>query len=115
VVLPAEQERELRWLGRVFLPRLFDGEHFFLIVPAGEGKTIFWHSEQFRGILVPVFWGGMAEQTRRLRVHEGGAQKDKQPIRHSLFQWRRGSPQGAFPSSRTQNLNRFPGMPKIDR
>jgi hypothetical protein len=65
VVLRVEPERELRWLGRVFLPRLFDGEHSFVIVPSGEGKTVFRHSEQFRGVLVPFFWSSMAEQTRR--------------------------------------------------
>src|SRR6266568_2462251 len=27
--------RELRWLGRLGLPRLFDGEHFFQIEPLG--------------------------------------------------------------------------------
>ncbi len=35
VVLKAEPERELRWLGRLFLPRLFDGEHSFAIEPLG--------------------------------------------------------------------------------
>lgn len=29
VVLVAVQERELRWLGRLLIPGLFDGEHTF--------------------------------------------------------------------------------------
>ena len=34
----------------------------------------------FRGILVPIFWGGMAEQTRRLRVHEGVLKRISSPF-----------------------------------
>jgi len=30
-ILKAEPERELRWLGRLLLPGLFDGEHVFEI------------------------------------------------------------------------------------
>jgi hypothetical protein len=33
-VLNAEPNRELRWLGRVFLPRIFDGEHMLQIEPS---------------------------------------------------------------------------------
>ena len=33
-VLEAEPERELRWLGRVLLPGIFDGEHSLRIEPA---------------------------------------------------------------------------------
>src|SRR5207245_9692819 len=46
--------RELRWLGRLGLPRLFDGEHIFQIEPLGSMRTRFIQQEQFRGLLVPL-------------------------------------------------------------
>jgi hypothetical protein len=63
-VLVAEPARELRWLGRLFLPRLFDGEHIFRLEPLEGGRTRFVQAERFRGVLVPLF-GKTLEQTRR--------------------------------------------------
>lgn len=57
--------RELRWIGRLWLPGLFDGEHVFRIGPAGAGQTRFQQSEQVRGILVPLFPRAMYEKIRR--------------------------------------------------
>jgi hypothetical protein len=51
-VLAAEPGRELRWLGRLLLPGLFDGEHRFLLEPLGDGRTRFVQSERFSGFLV---------------------------------------------------------------
>jgi hypothetical protein len=61
----ASAGRELRWLGHLFIPGLFDGEHSFRIDPVGHGEVRFHQSEQFRGILVPWFPASMYEQTRR--------------------------------------------------
>ena len=33
----AEPNRELRWLGRVLVPGIFDGEHAFVIEPQAKG------------------------------------------------------------------------------
>jgi hypothetical protein len=63
-VLAAKPARELRWLGRLFLPGIFDGEHLFRIEPLESGRTRFVQSERFRGVLVPLF-GKTLEQTRR--------------------------------------------------
>ncbi|KGN32130.1 hypothetical protein N802_11140 [Knoellia sinensis KCTC 19936] len=52
-VLAAEPGRELRWLGRVFVPRLLDGEHSFVIEPTATGSRLT-HAEEFRGVLVPL-------------------------------------------------------------
>lgn len=60
--LPA---RELRWLSHLWLPGLFDGEHVFRIEPPGEGQSRLRQSEQFRGVLVPLFPTAMYERTRR--------------------------------------------------
>ena len=53
-VLAAEPGRELRWLGRVLLPGLFDGEHSFRLDRTASGCRLH-HGETFRGILVPLF------------------------------------------------------------
>ena len=50
-VLVAEPGRELRWLGRLLFPGLFDGEHYFQMIPDGDG-TRFVHGEVFKGILI---------------------------------------------------------------
>jgi hypothetical protein len=57
--------KELRWLGHVFIPGLFDGEHIFEIEPRGDGGVRLRQRERFRGILVPLLWRGMHEKTRR--------------------------------------------------
>ena len=38
-VLNAEPERELRWLGHLLVPGLFDGEHSFTIEPLQENRV----------------------------------------------------------------------------
>ncbi|PKB82943.1 MAG: polyketide cyclase [SAR202 cluster bacterium Io17-Chloro-G9] len=53
-VLNAEPNRELRWLGHLLLPGLFDGEHYFLIEDRGEGGARFIQGERFTGTLVPL-------------------------------------------------------------
>lgn len=54
-VLKVENERELRWLGRLLLPGLFDGEHIFRIEALADGRTRFTQAERFSGILVRAF------------------------------------------------------------
>jgi hypothetical protein len=51
VVLKAEAGVELRWLGRLFVPGLFDGEHYFKL-EAVDGGTRLTHGERFSGILI---------------------------------------------------------------
>jgi hypothetical protein len=45
--------RELRWLGRLVVPGLFDGEHIFSIDEREPGRVTFTQAERFRGLLVP--------------------------------------------------------------
>jgi hypothetical protein len=48
---------ELRWLGHLGVPGLFDGEHGFRVDPEGEGRCRFRHFETFKGILAgPLLW-----------------------------------------------------------
>jgi hypothetical protein len=52
-VLVADPARELRWRGRLGLPRLFDGEHYFRLI-AENGGTRLIHGERFHGLLLWV-------------------------------------------------------------
>lgn len=54
-VLAVEKNKELRWLGSLLFKGLFDGEHRFELTDNGDGSTTFHQSEQFGGILVPLF------------------------------------------------------------
>jgi len=49
-------QRELIWLGRAFIPGLFDGRHYFRLAD-DKGGTRFEHGETFRGLLVPLLRG----------------------------------------------------------
>jgi hypothetical protein len=52
-VLRIEPERELRWLGRLWLPRLLDGDHAFVIEPLDASRVRVVQRERFSGVLVP--------------------------------------------------------------
>jgi hypothetical protein len=54
-VLEAEPERRLRWLGRLLVPGLFDGEHSFELQPLPGERTRFIQRERFSGLLVGLF------------------------------------------------------------
>jgi len=60
-VLVVEPEGELRWKGRLLLPGIFDGEHFFRLAAEGSGTRLV-QGENFTGIL-PRFMSGMLKQT----------------------------------------------------
>lgn len=54
-VLAAQPNRELRWKGKLFMPGLFDGEHYFKLEAEPGGELTFRQGEIFSGILVPLF------------------------------------------------------------
>lgn len=62
-VVAVETERELRWLGRLLVPGLLDGEHSFQLEALPEGRTRLTQAETFRGPLVGLF-AGTLEKTR---------------------------------------------------
>jgi hypothetical protein len=64
-VLAVEPGRELRWLGRLLMPGLFDGEHHFEIRPLGPGRVRFVQQERFTGVLVPLFARNLDDHTLR--------------------------------------------------
>lgn len=53
-VTASEPTRHLAWLGRLGLPRLFDGAHEFTLRSNERGGTSFTQRETFRGVLVPL-------------------------------------------------------------
>jgi hypothetical protein len=59
-VLTANPDRELRWLGHLLFPGIFDGEHYFLITPVGESGSRLTQGEKFAGFLVGLFGSTLA-------------------------------------------------------
>jgi hypothetical protein len=64
-VLNAEPNRELRWLGHLLVPGVFDGEHSLAIQPLGEARVRFVQRETFRGLLLPLFARSLDNNTQR--------------------------------------------------
>jgi hypothetical protein len=52
-VLAADPARELRWIGRLLVPGVFDGEHSFTLTPSNGGTDLV-QSEKFSGLLVSL-------------------------------------------------------------
>ena len=63
-VLKADPGRELRWRGRVLMPGLFDGEHYFQVTETSPGLCRLVHGERFSGLLVPLFRKQLDSSTR---------------------------------------------------
>jgi hypothetical protein len=59
-----EPDRLVRWLGRLLLPGVFDGEHSLALQPIDSSSTRFIQSERFSGILVPLL-GSVLTRTQR--------------------------------------------------
>jgi len=64
LVLKAEPNRELRWVGSMPLG-MFRGEHFYVIEPISENKIRFVHGEHFSGWLVALIWAMVGKQTEK--------------------------------------------------
>ena len=54
-ILKYKENIELRWLGKLFIPKIFDGEHYFIVKDNLDGTTTFIHGENFSGVLIPFF------------------------------------------------------------
>ncbi len=62
-VLNVEPEKELRWIGHLGIPGIFDGEHIFSIEPLSENKILFVQKEKFTGILASLFFRSIKDAT----------------------------------------------------
>ena len=80
-VLTAEPVRELRWIGRVLIPGIFDGEHSLVLEPTATGGTRFTQAERFSGVLVRLLSGtidstelGFKQMNEALKARAEGVQ-----------------------------------------
>lgn len=55
---------EIRWKGKVLIPGLFDGEHYFKLISISEHETKLIHGEVFTGLLVRLL-SGIFKNTQR--------------------------------------------------
>ncbi len=52
-VLSVEPGKELSWKGKLLVPGLFDGEHYFRLEALAMNETRLIHGEKIHGLLVP--------------------------------------------------------------
>jgi len=79
-IVRIDAEQELSWLGRLFVPGLFDGQHSFELEPRPGGGTRFTQSEHFSGVLVPLM-GRLLSATGRGFEAMNGALRDRAEAR----------------------------------
>lgn len=65
-VLSFREEKELVWLGKLWIKGIFDGKHAFRFESNPDGTTTLIHEEHFRGILVPLM-----KKNLRTKVTDG--------------------------------------------
>jgi hypothetical protein len=63
--LQMELNKEFIWLGKLFFPGIFDGKHIFELSELGPAKTKFVQREEFKGLLVPLLWKQLDNNTRK--------------------------------------------------
>ncbi|MEM1219606.1 MAG: SRPBCC domain-containing protein [Bacteroidota bacterium] len=63
-LLVVDHSKELRWLGSLGIPGLFDGEHYFRLEATGKQQTRLIHGEHFRGLLVGLIMRQIGEATK---------------------------------------------------
>jgi hypothetical protein len=63
-ITAVEPNQELRWLGHLLVPGLFDGEHRHRLEPSEGRGTRYTQHETFKGILVPLT-AGILEATEQ--------------------------------------------------
>ena len=75
-VLMVEDNRKLRWKGRLLFPGIFDGEHHFELVPTPSGSS-FSQEEKFSGVLVRMMGAAIFQRTQRGFAEMNKALKQK--------------------------------------
>lgn len=86
-ILRLQPNHELRWLGKLWIGGLFDGEHIFTIEQLSENHVRFIQREVFTGLLVPLLRGtlrktlnGFNEMNRALKER---AERRAQTAQHA--------------------------------
>jgi len=62
-VLEFEVERRIRWLGNLVVAGLLDGEHLFMLEPLGKNKARLVQREEYSGVLLPIIWIWLRNQS----------------------------------------------------
>jgi hypothetical protein len=65
IILTKIKNTELKWLGKLWIKGILDGEHRFLLIDNHDGTTTFEHSEIFSGTLVKLFSKSLDVDTTR--------------------------------------------------
>lgn len=64
-IVRLEAGHELRWLGHVLVPGLFDGEHIFTVEPQDGNSVRFVQREEFTGLLAGPLLRMIGERTKQ--------------------------------------------------
>src|SRR5215207_3059356 len=64
-LMKAEPNHQLRWLGHLLVPGLFDGEHIFEIEELDRDRVLFIQREVFKGLLVSLLARSLDRDTQR--------------------------------------------------
>jgi hypothetical protein len=76
IVITAQRDREIRWLGSFWIRGLFDGEHSFRLESDG-GRTHLIQAERFSGLLVGGLSDSILGKTQRGFVAMNEALKER--------------------------------------
>jgi hypothetical protein len=79
-VLAAVPGGELRWLGRLLVAGLFDGEHSLTLTPTGQDSCRFVQAETFRGALVPLLRRSLAATAEGFRQMNEALQRRAEAV-----------------------------------
>ena len=63
-LIKVEPNREFRWLGRLFMPGIADGQHIIQLEPLNDAQTRVIHREEFRGVLTSLFLAMVGRKTK---------------------------------------------------
>ena len=63
-ILECTPKKKLKWIGHLFLPKIFDGEHSITIKYIDDNNVLLIQKERFKGIIVP-FLGDLYENTQK--------------------------------------------------
>jgi hypothetical protein len=76
VILNAEENKYLDWLGSLLFKGIFDGHHYFKIEDLGNGQTKLTQGENFSGMLSGLIMKSIGEDTRNNFIKMNNALKD---------------------------------------
>ena len=65
LVLVNDTNKEFRWVGKLGVTGIFDGEHYFLFEETGSNQTRFTQGENFTGLLSGIFMIMIRKDTER--------------------------------------------------